>query len=248
MSPAPIRVVLVDDEEHARERLRRLLAEHDDVEVVGEADDGTSALARIEALRPDAVFLDIQMPGCDGLEVAASLPSPRPVLVFCTAYDQYAVDAFELQALDYLLKPVHRKRLAATLARIRSGPGAVDESIDRIGPASGAWPTRFLARLGTRILVVPERDVLCFSTEDGVTALHTPANRLWMQPSLADLERRLDPERFYRVSRATIVHLDHVREVVTQPGGQGEVRLADGRTVDVSRRRFRGLIERLDAV
>ena len=107
-----IRVMLVDDEQAARERLRQLLGPIPGLEIVGEAADGEQAIERIVELRPDLVLLDIQMPGCTGLEVAASLPSPRPRIIFCTAFDQYAVDAFELHAVDYLLKPVNRVRLA----------------------------------------------------------------------------------------------------------------------------------------
>src|SRR3954454_19807948 len=116
-----MRALLVDDEAPARERLRRLLGEVPDVEIAGEAEDGERAMAEIARLAPDVVFLDIQMPGCTGMEVAASLPSPRPHIVFCTAFDEYAVDAFELSAVDYLLKPVNRARLARALDRVRGG-------------------------------------------------------------------------------------------------------------------------------
>ena len=104
-----VHALLVDDEQPARERLRRLLAAFDDVEVVGEAEDGEHALERILELRPDVVFLDIQMPGCSGLDLAASMPAPRPKIVFCTAFEEHAVDAFELHAVDYLLKPITRR-------------------------------------------------------------------------------------------------------------------------------------------
>ena len=114
-----IRILLVDDEQPARDRLRQLLAGIDGIDIVGEAEDGVQAIERISELTPDVVLLDIQMPGCTGLEVAASLPRPRPSVIFCTAFDQYAVDAFELQAMDYLLKPVNRARLQAALARVR---------------------------------------------------------------------------------------------------------------------------------
>ena len=145
------RVLLIDDEEPARDRLRRLLAPFADLEVVGEAGDGEEAIERILELQPDLVFLDIQMPGCSGLEVAASLPSPRPRIVFCTAYDQYAVDAFELHAVDYLLKPVSRARLEKALEKAREPSGGGSEvSLDKAGQARGAYPTRFLAKRGSR--------------------------------------------------------------------------------------------------
>ncbi|MEJ2081587.1 MAG: response regulator [Acidobacteriota bacterium] len=107
-----IRTLIVDDEELARDRLRSLLTPFPDVEVVGEAEDGEEAVEKISTLKPDLVFLDIQMPGCTGIDVAASLPAGKPVVIFCTAYDQYAIDAFEVRAVDYLLKPVARLRLA----------------------------------------------------------------------------------------------------------------------------------------
>src|SRR5688500_12268082 len=115
-----IRTLLIDDEQPARERLRQLLTAHPDVEIVGDAEDGLQAAGRIAELTPDLVLLDIQRPGAGGLDVAASLGKPRPAVIFCTAFDQYAVDAFELSALDYLLKPVNRARLAAALDRVRA--------------------------------------------------------------------------------------------------------------------------------
>ena len=164
-----IRAVLVDDEEPARERLRRLLSEVPDVDIAGEADDGERAMEEIARLAPDVVFLDIQMPGCTGMEVAASLPSPRPHIIFCTAFDQYAVDAFELSAVDYLLKPINRARLAQALDRVRGGVKS-DEALEKATLAA-APPSRFLARRGSGYRVVPGRDVLCFVSEDGLTKL-----------------------------------------------------------------------------
>ena len=136
-----LRVLLVDDEQPARDRLRRLLAETDAVEVAGEAEDGEHAAELIAGLKPDVVFLDIEMPGCNGLEVAASLAAPRPHIIFCTAFDQYAVDAFELNALDYLLKPVNRARLAKALDRVRHGRQS-EQALDRASLSTP--PRRFL--------------------------------------------------------------------------------------------------------
>jgi len=238
-----IRVLLVDDEAPARDRLRRLLDEVPDVAIVGEAEDGAQAMDEIARLTPDVVFLDIQMPGCTGMEVAASLRSPRPHIVFCTAFDQYAVDAFELHAADYLLKPVSRPRLANALDRIRSGEKR-DGAIDKAAGA-GAPPTRFLARRGSTFRVVQAREVLCFLSEDGMTKLQAAGEHYWMSPTLADLEARLDARRFFRVSRAAIVNLDAVKEVAPTAGGHGEVTLRDGSTLEVSRRRFKELTARL---
>lgn len=238
-----IRALIVDDESPARDRLRRLLAEAADVEVVGDADDGPAAMEQIAALAPDVVFLDIQMPGCSGLEVAASIASPGPHVVFCTAFDQYAIDAFELNAVDYLLKPVSRARLDKALDRVRRGAAETD-AVSRALRAS-APATRFLARKGAAFRVVPAADVICFISENGLTKLQAVDQHYWMPPTLNDLEARLDAERFFRVSRAAIVNLDAVREVAPTIGGQGEVTLRDGTRLEVSRRRFRDLTERL---
>lgn len=244
-----LRALLVDDEAPARDRLRQILSERADVTVVGEAEDGVQALERIQDLAPDVVFLDIQMPGCSGLEVAASLEAGRPAIIFCTAFDQHAVDAFELKAVDYLLKPVTRARLEAALARV--SPAAAGGAA--AAPADGAEsdlpagpPARFLARRGARFLVVPAADVLAFSFEDGQTRLHTATETLLMQPTLAQLSRRLDPARFFQVSRTVVVHLDHVREAKPHTDGTGVVVLSNGAPVDVSRRRWRPLLDQLE--
>lgn len=241
-----IRILLVDDEQPARERLRQLLAAHADVEVAGEAEDGVQAIERVAELAPDLLLLDIQMPGCSGLEVAASLPRPGPAIVFCTAYEQYAVDAFELNAVDYLLKPVNRARLKAALDRVRVAERPRDPAIDRAMRTAMLTPARFLARKGNRYRVVPRGEVLAFTFEEGLTRLHTATDQLWMQPTLAALARRLDDESFCQVSRTAIVRLDAVREARPFPDGTGEVVLASGVTMPVTRRRWRVLLERLE--
>ena len=244
-----LRALLVDDEQPARERLRRLLASHGEIEIVGEASDGREAIEKVLEIRPDIVFLDIQMPGCTGLEVVASLPAPRPRVIFCTAYDHYAVDAFELRALDYLLKPINRARLDEALARLEAG-GAPDLDSAQAPPAEGwsGYPARFLARRSSRYHVVPREDALYLATEEGITRLQTKQHHYWMQPSLSELERRLDPARFCRVSRGAIVNLDAVREVHPAPGGGGVAHLSDGTRLEVSRRRFRTLLDRLSGL
>ena len=240
-----IRALLVDDEQPARERLRRLLSEVPDVEIAGEAEDGERAMEEIARLVPDVVFLDIQMPGCTGMEVAASLASPRPHIIFCTAFDQYAVDAFELSAVDYLLKPINRARLAQALDRVRGGLKS-DDALEKATLAA-APPSRFLARRGSAYHVVSGRDVLCFVSEDGLTKLSAGDQQYWMSPTLNDLEARLDPRHFFRISRGAIVNLDAVREVSPTAGGHGELTLKDGSKHEVSRRRFKELTEKLGA-
>lgn len=245
-----LRALLVDDEAPARLRLRQLLGERGGVEIVGEAEDGVAALERIQELGPDVVFLDVQMPGCSGLEVAASLGHPGPAVIFCTAFDQHAVDAFELRAVDYLLKPVTRARLDAALTRLARPPASPPEpqptGIAPDNPPSVGPPARFLARRGARYLVVPLAEVVAFSFDDGQTRLHTATEQLLMQPTLAQLQRRLEPGRFFQVSRTVVVHLDAVREAKPHSDGTGVLTMSNGSTVEVSRRRWRPLLDQLD--
>jgi two-component system LytT family response regulator len=243
-----IRTLLVDDEQPARERLRQLLSAHADVEIVGEAEDGVQAAEQIAALAPDLVLLDIQMPGASGLDVAASLGRPRPRVVFCTAFDQYAVDAFELAATDYLLKPVNRARLAAALDRVRGADDtrARDRALDEAARTASLGPARFLARRGTRFRIVPAHDVVAFTFADGVTHLVTATETLSMSPTLAALARRLDPAGFFQVSRTAIVRLDAIREAKPFSDGTGEIVLSGGKTMIVARRRWRALIDRIE--
>ena len=237
-----IRALLVDDEELARDRLRRLLAESPDVQIVGEAADGTEAMERIAELTPSVIFLDIQMPGCSGLEVASALSDPRPHIVFCTAYDQYAIDAFELHAVDYLLKPINRARLAQALERVRAGaaPASFDAAVQAAAPVK-----RFLGRKGNRFRVVAATDVLAFVSENGLTKLLAAGDHYWVSPTLNDLEARLDPAQFCRISRAAIVNLDAIEELTPTAAGNGDVTLRDGTRLEVSRRRYKELTDRL---
>jgi two-component system LytT family response regulator len=230
-----MRVLIVDDEAPARARLRQMLAAHHDIEIAGEADTGPRAMETIAALQPDLVLLDIQMPGASGIDVAASLTEPRPRIIFCTAFDQHAVDAFELRAVDYLLKPISRARLAQALDRVRAAPP----------PAAPIPPSRFLVRSAAHYLVVDAARVLYFQSEDGLTRLIAETGQFWMDPTLNDLEDRLAGTPFFRISRAALVNLNAIAEVFPMPGGSGEVLLKNGQRLEVSRRRFRDLLSAL---
>jgi two-component system LytT family response regulator len=232
-----IRVLIVDDERPARDRLRRLLAAQEDVTVVGEAADGPGALVASRALQPDLLLLDIDLPGCRGTEVAASLPSPGPRVVFVTAWDHFAVEAFELQALDYLLKPVTQERLATALQRVRDS-GAP-------GPASKLpAPQRLLVRVGESYRAIDEAEIVCITSEDKLTRLFTAGRDYYLDPSLNDLESRLDATRFTRVSRGAIVRIEAVMEL-SGPASGAAVVLRDGRRFEVSRRRYPALLAAL---
>jgi len=242
-----IRVLIVDDERPARERLRTLLAAFPDLEIIGECEDGEDALQRIGDVQPDLVMLDVQMPGASGIEVAGSLPTPRPKIIFCTAYDQYAVDAFELCAVDYLLKPVNRSRLAQAIDRARAlTADELDGNIDRALRRPRMGKVRFLARQGGRCVVIPQKEVTYLSSKGGLTKLYTADRHYVMDPTLNDFERRLDPSLFFRVSRTALVNLDWVAAVDTLAGGFGEVAIKDGTRLEVSRRRLRDLLSVLE--
>ena len=244
-----MRVLIVDDEEPARLRLRQMLAVHPDLEIAGEAETGIQAMELSSRLKPDLILLDIQMPVCSGIDVAASLPEPRPHIIFCTAYEQHAVDAFELNAVDYLLKPISRARLAQALERVRSlSAGSRATALDRAMRTRRSGPARFLARKGAHYVVVDEAHVLFFAAENSLTKLVAEEVQYWMDPTLNELEQRLDPMRFFRISRASLINLCAVSEVYPMPGGSGEVLLKSGQRLNVSRRRFRALLQSLTAL
>jgi two-component system LytT family response regulator len=242
-----MRVLIVDDEAPARARLRQLLAAHPDVEVLGEAETGVQAMEMAVEIKPDLILLDILMPGSSGIDVAACLAEPRPHIVFCTAFEQHAIDAFELNAVDYLLKPISRVRLAQALDRVRSlSVGNRESALDRAVRTQPFGPARFLVRNASHYTVVSEARVLYFSSEDGLTRLVGDSAQYWMDPTLNELEERLDPARFFRVSRAALINLNAVAEVFPLPGGSGEVLLKNGQRLEVSRRRFRDLLQSLE--
>jgi two-component system LytT family response regulator len=238
-----MRVLIADDEAPARARLRQLLASHADVEIAAEAETGVQTMELAGRTHPDLLLLDIQMPGCTGIDVAACLPHPRPHIIFCTAFDQHAVDAFELHAVDYLLKPISRVRLAQALERVRSLGGARREEItDRAIATHRAGPMRFLVKSGHSYIVAPENRVLYFASENGLTRLVADSAHYWMEPTLNELEQRLDPARFFRISRAAIINLNAAAEVHPLAGGSGEVVLKNGVRLEVSRRRLQELL------
>lgn len=240
-----IRVLIVDDEAPTR-WLRQMLASHADIEIAGEAETGVQAMQMVDQLHPHTLLLDIQMPGSTGIDVAACLPHPRPHVIFCTAYDQYAVEAFELHAVDSLLKPVSRARLAEALDRIRSlpSPGSREPGFDR-ALRRQPGPARFLVRHSAHYSVIAESHVLYFASEGSLTRLVADNGQYWMDPTLNDLEQRLDPARFFRISRAALACLNAIADVVPLPGGSGEVVLKNGQRLEVSRRRFRDLLQAL---
>lgn len=234
-----LRVLIVDDEAPARTKLLRYLEADDRTEVVGEAANGVEAVERIESLRPDVVLLDVQMPGLDGFDVLAALERDAvPHIVFVTAHDEHAVRAFEVRALDYLLKPVDRERLRSAIGRVleadRRTASPFDVLEDR--PRSGELLERFLVRERGRLRLVPVADVDWIGAAGNYVELHVGRSTHLVRGSLKELDDRLPAGRFARVHRSTIVNLDRVKEL--QPWSHGDllVLLDDGTELRLSRR------------
>ena len=251
--PEPLRALIVDDEPLARRELRALLAEHPEVVIVAEAGSADEADAELTALRasgdaPDVVFLDIQMPGRTGFEWLEALDS-APEVVFVTAYDEHALDAFRVSALDYLLKPVEPERLADAVERL----GRRDAPEDSAGAsASGALgpDSRVFVKDGARMHLVRLGDVRLFESVGNYTRLlFTAPNGKDESPlvlrSLSALEARLDPVHFARANRAQLVGLAHIARIDDALNGGLLVRLTDGTEVEFSRRRALALRDRL---
>lgn len=244
-----MRVLVVDDEPLARSRLLRMLEGIPEAEAVGEAANGREALERIEALDPDVVLLDVRMPGLDGLAVARA--AEATAIVFTTAHDEYAVEAFELCAVDYLMKPVRQERLARALerARDRSGDGGrqrIEEVFNRLLEASAgtAARVRVTARRGGTIRVFDAQEIPRFSAAGGYTSFRHAGEEFLLDESLSELEARLAAAGFVRVHRAELVRLDAVRALHAAEDGT-RVELSDGQLVPVSRRSVADLKRRL---
>ena len=239
---AAVRVLVVDDEPIARAGLRHLLAEFEWLACIGEAASGPAAVVAMDELRPDLVFLDIQMPGLTGIEVLRQA-SHRPCVVFTTAYAQHAVTAFELGALDYLLKPFGAERLAVALDRVRSALGEpVASASDRLGEAMGQGPIgRLFVRSGRSILPIAVADVSRFEAVGDYVAVHAAGSQHLLHVALNRLEERLDPAKFVRVHRTHIVNLDHVAAFRRQGEGRLQAELRDGSILPVSRARAQQL-------
>jgi two-component system LytT family response regulator len=224
-----LRTILVEDEPHARARLRKCLQPFADVEIVGEAGDGQTAIEMIDALRPDLAFLDVELPEVSGIEVLVRVRH-RPLVVFVTAYDRYAVQAFEENALDYLLKPTTEARLARAIERVRAARGGLDdatiEALRRTLSRSRCL-RQIPVRQGDTILLVPTATVWWLTAEDRQVVLHTQDRDYAADLTLKDLENDLDPERFVRIHRGVIVARDRIARISRSFGGRYSVRMAD---------------------
>ena len=226
-------VLLVDDEPLARRELRRLLSAHPWVRVIGEASDVEEAGERISRLEPAVIFLDVQMPGGTGFDVLERLDRP-PRVIFTTAYDRYAIKAFDVNALDYLLKPIEPERLAAALEKVQT---ALPSSVAR--PQRDAPLEQLFVRDGPRCWFVPLDEVSVFTAEGNAVRLHWGKVRPLLARSLLVLEPKLDARRFFRANRRQIVNLKHIRAVEPGPGGRLYLELGEDIEIEISRRQTR---------
>jgi two-component system LytT family response regulator len=226
--------MIVDDEPLARRELRRLLAEFAWIDIVGEAANVGEAAALIERLLPDLLFLDIQMPGGTGFDLLERLEH-LPLVVFTTAYDKHAVRAFEVNALDYLLKPIEPERLAAAVARAQAAPASAPAA----AATNGTILERLFLRDGNRCWFVPLREVKLFSAEGNYVRLSWDKIHPLLGRPLSSLEPRLDPKRFFRANRQQIINLEYIESVDLGVNGRLHVQLRGGPEVQISRRQAR---------
>jgi two-component system LytT family response regulator len=263
--PRPIRVLVVDDEPPALAGMRALLGRHADVQIVGEAAGGRAAIRAIRSLDPDLVFLDVQMPEVDGFDVLRAVGADgMRAVIFVTAHDAFAVRAFEVRAIDYLLKPASEERFDEALDRARRSLAAKDDAelarrlravLDDhaaarapmpasasaappvLAPPAPSYATRILVRVGQRDVLVPVTDVEWIEADNYCAVLHSAGKRHLVRETLGALESRLDPRAFVRIHRSAIVNLARIAELQRHPMGGVSVVLGDGTRLPVSRGR-----------
>ncbi|MCI0337707.1 MAG: LytTR family DNA-binding domain-containing protein [Acidobacteria bacterium] len=247
-----IRTLIVDDEPIARRNIRALLRGYPDIELVGECGSGAHAVKLIQADPPDLLFLDVQMPEMSGFDVLKQIEIERiPALIFVTAYDVYALKAFEVQALDYLLKPFDDERFALAIGRAkvqieqREAAGLkqkllalLEREESRPVPQSKPeYEEKFLIKSASRIFFVKAEEIDWIEAADYYVCLHVGGQSHLLRETMAEMEAKLDPARFYRIHRSTIINLSRVKQVQTRPGGEYVVILEDGISLRLSRSR-----------
>lgn len=248
-----IRTLIVDDEAPARARLRQLLKGEEDFEIIGECANGRQAVAAIQKQRPDLVFLDVQMPRLGGFDVCAAVADgPMPLVIFVTAFDQYALQAFEVHALDYLLKPFDRERFQKSLrharelcrGRERGWPDKRLAGLLEELKSEGRRPERLAFKTGGRVLFLKIEEIDWIEADGNYVQLHSGSATHQLRETISGLEGQLPGERFMRISRSVIVNLDRVREIQPMFYGDCVVLLADGSRLNLTRN-FRGRMEQL---
>jgi two-component system, LytTR family, response regulator len=248
-----LRTVIADDEPLARERLRLLLEPNTDIEVVAECRNGTETVTALKAHDTDLLFLDIQMPGKDGFEVIEEIGLPNmPMTVFVTAHNEYAVEAFEVHALDYLVKPIERERLESALTRVKkrakleeafAAREEISSALQALRTAAGqpTYPQRFLAKNGNTESVISVNDIEWIEAADYYACLHVAGKTHLLRESIRDLETKLNPSKFVRLHRSAIVNIEHVREIHRDGRTEGWVLLSTGERVRLNKKGWQKL-------
>jgi len=240
-----IRTLLVDDEPLARERLRTFVAAEPAFEIIGECGSGTEAVATIRRATPDLVFLDMQMPGCDGLQVLAELPEDRrPAVIFATAHERFALDAFDVAAVDYLLKPFDRERCQQALRRAQDAVHRRRAAVP--APAPAVAPDRITVKADGRLVFLAPAEIVRVEAADNYVMLHLTTGRLMLRETMTAIETRLGTQHFARINRSALVQLDQVREIQPAQHGDYTVVLRDGTKLPLSRT-LRGSLARFQA-
>jgi two-component system LytT family response regulator len=252
-----MKAFVVDDEPIAIDRLRHLLGEHPHVAVVGSQSDPSAAIAAIRTAQPDVLFLDIEMPGLSGFDLLEKLDAPQPLTVFTTAYEQYALEAFKVNSIDYLLKPIEADHLKRALDKaermLRQGERPIEMRalLAQIGTSlqfgKSPWLDRIASRIGDKVEPIDLRRVTHFFSMDKLTYAATIERSYVVDNTIADLETKLNPVQFIRIHRSTILNLDHLQELHALFGGCMVARLKDGKKTElaVSRNRVGALKSRL---
>jgi two-component system LytT family response regulator len=245
----PARCLIVDDEDLARQQITRLLAAQPDFQVIGEARNGVEALELIPELKPEVVFLDIEMPGLNGFDMLAQLRE-SPLIVFTTAYDEFAIRAFDANAIDYLLKPIQPARLAQALEKVRTNllrssdqyQASLSATLATLRPGP---PAKLAGRRGKRIVLLSPKEIIYAAIEEKLVFLYTETDRFLTDRTIVELDQLLAPAGFFRISRAAVVNLEHARELLPWFSGTWRLKLSNQIELDVSRDRSRLLRSRI---
>jgi len=235
-----IQAIIADDEVLARQKLRHLLEDEEDVEIVGEGATAQETVELAQLTEPDVILLDIQMPGMDGFDVVSALcsgkPAASPRIIFTTAFDQYALRAFEINAVDYLLKPFTRERLQQAMQRVREQLSLQNDGTKALKRPDEPYTTRIVFKSRGRILFLPISDIRWIGAEENYVRICTDRENHLLRETMANFEGRLDPKSFIRVHRSAIVNLQYVKEIRTDSlEGESFVLMQDGQKVPVSR-------------
>lgn len=243
----PASAIIVDDEAHARTALRHLLSHFPELDILAECENGKAAVRAVHELKPDLMFLDIQMPKLDGFEVLELLGDDAPLVIFVTAHDDYAIAAFENNAVDYLLKPINPARLADSLSRVdarRAAGSGPRPALDHLRPQDGPL-SRLLVRDKSEVHVIVTGDIIAIEAADDYVVIHTATGSHIKQERLSRLEQCLDPQQFCRIHRSTLINLDYLANIETEAKDSRFAHLKNGKSFAISRSGYGKLLARL---